>query len=68
MRLRNVAHQRQPKSRPFCVVYQGIATAVELLENLTLFCNRDSDPMILNLKLDATVGAVKTDTNVFLVF
>src|SRR5260370_21466135 len=67
MRLRNVAHKRQPESRAFCAVHQRISTAVELLENFVLFGGRDSNPAILDFQFDAAVRAVQAHADILLV-
>ena len=64
MRLRDVAHQREPQSASFGVVYQRIAHTIKLLENLGLFVRRNADSVIDNLKIHAAIFSIKADAQV----
>src|ERR1043166_4269676 len=64
----DVAHQRQTEARPLSVVHQGIATPIEFVENFLLVGGLNSNAAILHFQLDASVGAVKADANVLLIF
>src|SRR6516162_4788475 len=46
---------------------QGVATAVELLEDLFLFGGRDADALVAYFQLHRAVGAVQTDADELLV-
>ena len=65
MRLHDVTHQGKTQAAALGVVYQWIAHAIKLLENLLLLLRWDANSVIYHFQFHRSVLAIKIHSDVF---